>query len=415
MKDQSAAIPGGLKARGMWNKYFILLLFCALVSTCTGKYYESTMSLHIEALNGPAAFTGTLMTGFTIAAAIFRIVGGNLADRIGRVKVIVIGTILFIVPCVGMAIFPNSFPMLLVFRIMQGAGFATVGAGYAVAITDVVPGRQMGEGVGYYALSSAVASAIGPVIALAVLGSFGFRGVSVTGVATLAASLLITLVFCRYEADKSFYVERDAKEEDTAEDTTVYTGIWKILEKKAVKSAILVFFVMFAGSAILSYLTLYAQRSGIGNAALFFTFSAVTMVVVRLVAGKINDKYGVLAAVLPGCVSYILGYLLLIFAAQYEILYYVSGVLYGIGNGLVQPALNAESVRGVSANRRGAAIATYNLPIEIGISIGSLLWGFMIDNFSFNAVFIWCMVSIGVTMAISVVFFAGRKREKTAA
>jgi MFS family permease len=59
--------------------------------------------------------------------------------------------------------------------------------------------------------------------------------------------------------------------------------------------------------------------------------------------------------------------------------YVLCAVLYGCATGSIFPIMSALAVRFAPINRRGAATATYFSSFDIGIGIGSTIWGFVID------------------------------------
>lgn len=414
------------KPKKLWNKYFIMIFICGFLTTTAGKYYESTLSLHIvDNLSGKASFAGVLMTCFTIAATFSRILGGWLCDRVNRFFACAFGIVMLFLGCLGFSIFPENFALMIPFRALQGVGFATAGAAFTVASTDTIPLSRMGEGVGYFGLNSSLASAVGPLIAIALLNTFGFDGISVAALLTLGIALTLTILFCRYERDKNFVVEKPEGEELLeTEEKVIYRGIWKFIEKRSLKPALLMLFFAISVSSVLLFLTLYAERVGIKNTALFFTFSAIAMVAVRFTFGKLDDKHGFIVPVVTGAALIALSFIMLVIFKGNEILYYITGVVYGCGCGFIQPALTAEAVRGIPATRRGAAIATINIPVEIGIAVGSLVWGAVVDAMdivteksaaSFVPVFIGSAVVFGVLIMLAFIINAASKKSQSKA
>ena len=55
--------------------------------------------------------------------------------------------------------------------------------------------------------------------------------------------------------------------------------------------------------------------------------------------------------------------------------------------GMLMPVFNTLAVQRAPAHRRGAASATFYLFIDIGIGLGSAIWGLVIDYLGFDAMF----------------------------
>ena len=75
----------------LWNKYFILT-FLSNMFICLGMVMiNSTIAKYILSVFGNAVYTGYLNAAFAVLAIIARMVSGNLADRRGRRKIILLG------------------------------------------------------------------------------------------------------------------------------------------------------------------------------------------------------------------------------------------------------------------------------------------------------------------------------------
>lgn len=101
----------------------------------------------------------TYLTGF----ALFHLACGPLADRFGRRPVLLIGTILFILACIGCA-FATTVEALMLFRFIQGIG-ACVGPTLARAVArDVFGPTRAARALSLIAMLMALAPAVAPTI-----------------------------------------------------------------------------------------------------------------------------------------------------------------------------------------------------------------------------------------------------------
>jgi MFS family permease len=159
----------------------------------------------------------------------------------------------------------------------------------------------------------------------------------------------------------------------------------------------------------MSFITLFAKDQGIGNAGLYFTLQAVFMFISRLVAGKMTDKYSPLVSVVPGLALYVLGYGLLALPDVTMTIFFIAAALSGLGGGVIIPALNAVVIKGVPTNRRGAASATFMMAMDIGVGIGSPLWGYVIDHANFSMVFAGSALCCLISIFASIILLRNRK------
>ena len=114
---------------------------------------------------------GLLITFFTLPGIIFTPILGIIADRYGRKRVLVPSLFLFGIAGTACA-FATSFEQLLLFRVFQGVGSASLGALNLTLIGDLYSGNTRATAMGYNGSVLSVGTAMYPAVggALAVLG-----------------------------------------------------------------------------------------------------------------------------------------------------------------------------------------------------------------------------------------------------
>lgn len=403
-------------AMSLWSGHFIkIIISSCLVASCM-FFHNAVTTLYVVSLGGTAAYAGLMLTCFTIVATVMRIVSGRLLDKRGRRKIILIGLIVYAAATASITF--GYLPYLPFARGLQAIGYSMATTGIAVAVADVVPLPRMGEGLGYSMLANNVASALGPVIALWIYGlTESYSVVYYASVGLLLIALIIMLI-CRYETDDAFFEKKRSYEMAVLGERAARTGekpedgktsfLATVFEKKALPSTIASIFIFLGNGAVIAYIVLFANTFRIEKASLFFTLQALMTIVARLLFAKLSDNRSPLVSIIPGTVLLALGYFFLMQAPGHHILFYLAGAALGMGAGIATPALNAEAVRYVPQNRRGAASATFFMATDIGIGIGGLLWGRILDSTGFRAVFLGCVICILVSALLSVLFF-GRK------
>jgi len=412
----------------LWSKYFIILILANVLAGGCLQFYNSTCSLYVDFLGGEASFAGTALTMFTIAATVMRIVAGRTLDRKGRRIVIVIGLAIFAAASVASMI--PTLALIPVFRFVQGAGYSIATTGLSAAVADVVPRHRMGEGIGYFGLGNSISMAVGPAVALALCEGDNYNPVFITATAILVVCMLVVFFLVRYEKDKKFQ-ERKAMEyvptageqavraaSDTAAAETEYRGAWKFFEKSALKPTFVSLFLSLTSAATVAFLTLYAKKTGI-DAAPYYTINGIVLVAARLLFSRAGDRFAPVISLVPAFVVGGIGFLFLALSAQTHILFYIAGGLIGLCLGVAQPILNAESVRYVSANRRGVASATYLMSTDVGIGVGGFFWGLIIDAFggadavtSFTPVFFGCILCLCVSILLSLLWLRSKPGQR---
>ncbi len=106
---------------------------------------------------------GLVITLFTLPGVILTPVMGVLADRVGRKRVLVPSLVLFALAG-GACALARTYDSLLVLRLLQGVGAATLGALNVTLIGDLFRGRQRTAAMGYNASVLSIGTATYPLI-----------------------------------------------------------------------------------------------------------------------------------------------------------------------------------------------------------------------------------------------------------
>lgn len=395
----------GVQKERLFNIYFFVIAFVNLGSSTMMQMFNSTIALHIDALDYTASVSGTIISIGAVSATVYRFFGGKLCEKNGRRRLILIGLADFAVMSflIGQV---RSLTIIYLLRIFQMFGYSMASTSVSVAVIDVIPQKRVGEGLGYYSLAASIPQAFGPSVALFLYHRKGGFITVMTGAALIGLiALIITLCLLNYEKkNQSRQNPNNGSHANNCE-----KSIWKYIERHALKAAWIYFFITISGSLVTMYLTLYAQKNGIFNSGLFFSISVVFMIAARIISGKLSDRKGVLYAVIPGTLCLILGYIFLIFSSNCYILFFIAGAFYGFGTGIASPALNAQAVKGVRKDRVSIASSTFFLPMDISFMAGSVLWGVMIDSFSFTVVFITAAALSGIAMILALILFSPKR------
>jgi EmrB/QacA subfamily drug resistance transporter len=125
----------------------------------------------------------------------FLIVGGKLSDVVGRKKIFIIGSVLFLITSLGAALAP-SFEILCTFRAVQGLGAAFVMPAAFSIITNTFQdpiGRTKALGIfgSFAAIGSGSGLSLGGIIAT----YFGWQWVFYINVPVISISLLFALIY----------------------------------------------------------------------------------------------------------------------------------------------------------------------------------------------------------------------------
>lgn len=147
------------KSKTKLSFLIILSAFMAFTSLSTDIYLPAMPSME-KSLGGSVELT---VTGFVIGFAIAQLIWGPISDRIGRIKPLFIGTILFIIGSIGCALSTNM-ELIVFWRIFQAFG-ACVGPMISRAmIRDLYSSTQGAQILSTLMMIMAAAPIIGPLL-----------------------------------------------------------------------------------------------------------------------------------------------------------------------------------------------------------------------------------------------------------
>ena len=115
------------------------------------------------------------------------------------------------------------------------------------------------------------------------------------------------------------------------------------------------------------------------------------------------DRKGIRAIFIPCTVSIIAGMLLLAFLAH-EWMLISAAFLYGIGYGMVQPALQAWAVNKAPADRKGMASATFFSLFDLGVGLGAMFFGFIAKYLGYSSIYISAAISVMISIILYIIF-----------
>jgi MFS family permease len=360
------------------------------------------LPLHVHDVLGFGPFVVGLVAGCQfVASLVSRLWAGRLTDTRGPKHAVTLGLLTAVAggACYLLSVLLVHLPLLsvgvlLVGRTLLGGAESLIITGGMLWGLALVPVDRAAKVIAWVGMSMFAAMAVGAPLGSFVYASWTFLGIAIVST-VLPLGALMMIVPLRPLVPKPSPKAAMA----------------------SVLGAVMLPGLGFALSgitfgSITAFLTLYFAIQGWANGALAFTTFAVALIIVRVVAGNLPDRFGG-AKVALYCLGFQAAGLVLIALAPSESLAIVGAAVAGAGFSLVFPSLGIEAVRRAPSESRGLAMGTYNAFLDLTLGFGSPGLGFLAGKAGLNAVFL--VSAVAAVLAIPIVaILAARKPNRRA-
>lgn len=336
---------------GLSSSRWLLLVLLNSAFIQAGVYVVRPMvSYRAIDLGADAALVGLIGSAFAIAPLIFAIVMGKWVDR-GRD-----GTALLVGSAVSMfvtmaLVLVESLPFLFVAMPLLGLGHLFAMLGGQTMIAHRSQDKKYERNFGLLTFYASVGHAVGPLVG-GILADRGGVEVEENSALIFAAVLFVFAALSVIPlARKGTVIKQPEQISGSA--------VKRVLGVKGYKSAIFV-----AGSStavvdvILIFLPVLGRELGYGSAqiGILFAIRALASMGVRVVLGRISDRFGMKFILNGGALVTMLGTIALAFISDFTILA-IAIAITGFAMGIGQPATMAWVSRISHPEHRGLAIS----------------------------------------------------------
>jgi MFS family permease len=363
------------------------------VITVLGQYAIYSMNT----LTGPFAdhlgatptVVGIVSSLFALTAMFFKLISAPTIDAFRRKGVLLLALGIVFVACLFYAS-SKSIPELIVSRLLTGVALAFLPTVCFVIASDTLPVKQMGKGMGYFAIGTVVTQALAPVVGLRLVATIGYNETFAIVAAIIAATFAFT-AFTRLGAaipTRPFSFRPDS-----------------IFSKAVIVPAILLLVEAMVWSQVNTFLVLFGETRGVPaqQIGLFFMVLAFTLVVSRPLIGHLCDQYGASKVLLSSMCLLALSFLVISWSHSLS-MFLISAVVTAFGYAGCQPSLMAVCLRRVPVERRGAASCTAYLGQDIGNLGGGVLGGTLVQHFGYASMWRLMLVPLAAAALVTIVF-----------
>jgi MFS family permease len=347
----------------IWSKAFLNIFIVNFVMSM-GQFMMSTLiPKYVDQLGGEATVVGVVTGIFAVTALGIRPVAGPAMDYFNKNRLLSLtfGLITLSFVCYG---FAKSITMLIIARLIHGLGMGFAAPLSLALVSNILPSSKMASGLGIFSLGSAIATAVGPTIGLNLASLIGYN---------------FTFFICAMLLFSCFLLSLKLKGDVPVRGERFRITLKQVIAPEVLLPTLVLFFQIVAYSSINAFIAIFGGLNGVEDIGLFFTASAVCLIVVRPFSGRFADKYGIDKSVIPGFLIFIAALVYISFCRSLP-MFLLAGVITALGFGISEPIIQAMNMQLVPKERRGAAGNTNFVGIDCGFLIGPTLAGAVITT-----------------------------------
>ncbi|HET7121827.1 MAG TPA: MFS transporter [Solirubrobacterales bacterium] len=298
---------------------------------------------------------GVVVGSYAITGLLLRPVAGRLADTRGRKPTVLLGALL--VSLSGLLYLPHlGLGGLIAARLVLGVGEGALYTAGSAWIVDMAPPARRGRILGLYGLAVWGGLSVGPLLGELLLNAASYEAVWVfAAVLPLLGAAVATRVPDDFQP-------------------LPHAQPHPLIAPEAVRPGLSVALASVGYATLAAFIVLLLESRGVGHGATVFGAFAAMIVLARLVAGDLPDRYGA-APVAVGATLVEATGLVLIGLSHSLPFALVGGMAMGAGFSLLNPSLMLIAVGRVSEAARGAAMGTYTAFFDAGVGLGAPLAG----------------------------------------
>jgi multidrug resistance protein len=366
--------------------YFILFSLWLLVFAASSQIMIIAPILPEigNALNTPVELLGNLVTVYAVMVGIFAIIMGPFSDKIGRRKILLLGTgfMAIFLFCHTLVV---DFKSFLVIRAMAGMAGGVLSGAAVAYVGDYFPYEKRGWANGWVMSGIAVGQILGIPLGTFLAEQFGFRSPFL--VFGIVMSLTFVLIY--------FKVPQPNVELHTDKLTVIstFTKYLKLLKRKDVSFVALCYLLMFLSlSVFIIYLPTWLEDSfdsSLTTIGYIFAVGGVANVVAGPSSGWISDKIGRKNMIITSC----LGLSILMTCTTFfvtELAY--AFILFPLAMILIAMRISpfqALSSELVKSNNRGTMMSLLVAIGQVGYGLGGTVAGplYSVEGYASNTYF----------------------------
>jgi len=361
------------------------------------------LSLHLYEDRGLSmTMVGTIILAAGLCSAVSQVLGGALSDRFGRRPILLIGALVSVFSFSGLAaLIGISAPVwaIAAVYIASRSILTTTRPVISAMVADFTPKEKLMEAYGILRIGANMGWAAGPAIGgyLAAFLPYGW----LFGIAPLACGIVFLIIY--------FFIR------ESSHGMSKGVGLRSMLTIANdrpflvfVVISILLFIAMGQMVSTLSIFTVTMLDFSYAQFGLLLTLNGLIVIFFQYPMTLALRRLAKFRALILGSLLYMFGYLSLGWITQFGWALVAMAVI--TGGEIIHAPVSLSVVGELSPeDQRGRYMGFFGLSQTIGIAVGPLLGGVLIDAFPLNPELIWAPVALIAFIAAVGYYWWGRR------
>ncbi len=382
-----------------------------LVVASTGIFFEAldiaivnlAMPMIQQGFQLPNEKIQWMQSLYVLFYGLFLIIGGKLADHIGRRTTFLLGNGIFLATSLGAAL-SFRYDMLVAFRAVQGIGAALMMPSALSIITNTFTDtQQRGRAIGVFGAFAAIGSGSGMSVGGLIATAFGWPAVFMINVPVIATTMILSFLF----------IERDAKGSWSGMfQTFIPSSLFRIRTAMLGSGIMLLLGAFFTGFLFVVSLLL---QNNMGKSAAFaglilFPFSLLSAATAKFLVPPMMKRLTSQQAAIVGMILMVVGagaaVMSMTFDYQLAILLFSFACVTGVGMAVCFTSLTILTLQDVPDWNHGVASGFNTTLYFLGGGTGLTLLSFFVESQSTNYITtIPFFVLMGFALLATVILF----------
>jgi MFS family permease len=327
------------------NQFALLLAlqFSFGIAYSTFLLLPKILAVYLHAGPGSIGLVGAVSAVAGVTAVPF--VGARI-DRVGRPRLLAVGSLLMAATAVAFVAVDHVGALVVGLRGLQGVAYTLVVIASAAIAADLAPPGAMARTLAIHGSAGLVTNAVAPLLAEPLIDRFGPRA----GYVLAAAGALLAVALARRLV-----------EHPHPTDATSAVGLAAVARRGRVQRVMTVFaLVGIAWGTMFTFSQPFALALGIRQLRGYFVAYTASVLAVRFLLRDFIDRVGPQRATASGLGLYTVIVFSMRFLGLGPLTLSVMGGLYGVGHGLLFPALMALGVADLPRFERGRMLTLAN-------------------------------------------------------